>query len=522
MKICIIGSSGKVGSFFSQLFTDSLNVTLANESQLDTYIAKATHILICVPQEKTAHIVAKLNPLVNENHVVIDTSSSMNAPLESLHCITARLHPLFSPNADTKKKAVLVSDFDKELESFTSALTARNITIIRCSKQKHQQTMAYVQALSHFIGICFAATLSHAEDTESLTVQSTPYFQLLMDSISRMFAQEASMYAQIQFENPYFADILQTFTQEFKNVQTAFEAKNITKYQEIFDRVKRKLPQLAYHYKESNSLLAALHTKIAVLGPKGSFSDEAASLLEASKVYVQSFTQATDAILDGTVEFALLPIENSVGGSVAEVSDLLLEKKLKILQEFTLPIHQCLAGYMNENVDCIMSHPQALMQCSRFLTKYSKANIIQTSSTASAIQTISQEKKLGTLAIASKYCANIYSVPIIAENIENEANNTTRFIVVGKKNEGYANKATIVIVPQTDKPGLLFEILKIFYDHNLNLSRIESRPSKKALGVYVFHIDVLINANRQGYTQAKRQLSEQYEIIDLGEYYAHQ
>ncbi|MFT4311820.1 MAG: prephenate dehydratase [Candidatus Woesearchaeota archaeon] len=518
MNILIIGGTGKIGSFFRSIFEDAKVINSKNYSQLKTYAKNSSHILLCVPQEKTRAIIEDLKEVLT-NQVVIDTSSSMNAPLDTLSCPSAYLHPLFAPGVDAQKKIVCVCKTPKLLIDLLQTLEENSIQIIHTTKEEHEKAMAYVQALSHFTGIVFAKTLADSHENINVFDFTTPYFQLLIDTISRIFAQEPTMYAHIQFENKAFIPILKNFITNTKKLSQAVSKKNEKEYIDIFEKVKKKLPQiLEKHYTESQKLLKSLHTSIAVLGPKGSFSDFVASKLGMETKYAHTFSNVALMIENNEVTCGLLPIENSIGGSIADVCDIVVEHKLKINQEIIAPISHCAAGYRVDTVETILSHPQALAQCTNFLKKYPHAKIERVSSTAQAFKEIKENKRKNCLAIGTEFAARLYNLQIYERNIEDNSQNKTRFIIVSQKANKKGDKSTLVIKPKIDRPGLLYEMLKIFYDANLNLSRIESRPIKDLLGTYMFHIDVNIKNNRQGYICALEKLKTKYTVIELGEY----
>ncbi|WP_423793091.1 prephenate dehydratase [Methanocaldococcus indicus] len=191
--------------------------------------------------------------------------------------------------------------------------------------------------------------------------------------------------------------------------------------------------------------------------------------------------------------FGVVPIENSIEGSVTLTQDLLLEFKPKILAELVMPIHHCLIGYDKKKIKTIISHPQAIAQCRKYI-KMNNWNVKFVDSTAKAVEIVAKSRDETLGAIASEESAKIFNLNILDRNIEDYKNNVTRFILIGYdnikiKNKDAKLKSSIVFELKEDKPGALYHILKEFAERDINLTRIESRPSKKRLGTYIFYID---------------------------------
>lgn len=236
--------------------------------------------------------------------------------------------------------------------------------------------------------------------------------------------------------------------------------------------------------------------QIAYLGPKGTFTEEAASKLEGKLIPYETIYDILDVVNKGKCDFGVVPIENSIEGSVGVTLDLLAHTyDLKIIGELILPIkHHLLTnpGAKLENITTIYSHAQPLAQCRNYLTKLNKKTF-STTSTALAAKTIKNQENLA--AIGNKNLSKIYDLEIIAENIQDVDNNQTRFIILSKTpiqpEEDF--KTSIIISLKKDKPGALYDVLCHFTKSNINLTKIESRPSKKGLGNYIFFIDFECN-----------------------------
>ncbi len=255
---------------------------------------------------------------------------------------------------------------------------------------------------------------------------------------------------------------------------------------------------------QQETLDATKIKKLLFLGPKGSYSDFAKDKFIKSfnfncvSTNLKSITGIIKAIKDENSEdiAAVIPIENSIEGIVREALDNLVSLKkegIKIIAETTMDVKHALIGYANKKseIKIIRSHPQALAQCKHFISTNFPDTLIEeaTLSTSAAIKSLHEDDK-SIAAIGSIECAKMYKVPVIEEAINDEENNKTRFILLGKflSPKTGADKTSITFSTE-NKAGALSRILTIFDKHGINMSYIDSRPSKKELGEYVFYID---------------------------------
>lgn len=245
---------------------------------------------------------------------------------------------------------------------------------------------------------------------------------------------------------------------------------------------------------------------MGVLGPKGSYSEKAAKqwITEqeyknpVSLEYYDDIPDTISAIVDKSVEIGVVPIENSIEGSVGVTLDMLLENDLNVIGEIVVPIEHCLLskGTLSD-IRVILSHPQALAQCRQFIkTNFENTDIRTTGSTSHAAKLANEFEEMA--AIASRESAQMYGLDILIPNIQDRKENHTRFIVLeahDTKNETILSipkndfKTSIIVYLKKDRPGALYELIGEFAKRDINLTRIESRPSKRELGDYIFYID---------------------------------
>jgi len=251
-----------------------------------------------------------------------------------------------------------------------------------------------------------------------------------------------------------------------------------------------------------------MYKKIAFLGPHGTFTEEAAhSIFENDAVEYLPFSSipdVLDAVAVKKVDYAVVPLENSIEGSVNLTLDWIIhEIELPILAELVFPIAQHLVVTKTQSsltfseIQRVYSHPQAIAQCRHFIHSYlPHAEIIYTNSTAEASQMIRENPTKPWVAIGTRLAKEIYSLSFMKENIEDYKDNYTRFAVIGENSlqiDSFRNpsyRTMIMVTLPKDYPGALHQVLAAFSWRKINLSRIESRPTKKGLGNYFFIIDI--------------------------------
>ncbi|HTP51059.1 MAG TPA: prephenate dehydratase [Anaeromyxobacteraceae bacterium] len=239
-------------------------------------------------------------------------------------------------------------------------------------------------------------------------------------------------------------------------------------------------------------------TRVGYLGPPGTFSEEAVgrcpALAGAERHPYPTFADAYEAALRGEVDAALLPVENSIEGSVGATLDLLVHRPgLRIRLELVVPVEQHLlsrAGTRIEDVERVLSHPQALGQCAEFLRLRLRGVPTEpTLSTADAARRAAELPRAA--AIGGQGAAERYGLAVLASSIQDSAENFTRFVLVGREDERPSgrDRTSIAFTLDRDRPGGLYEVIAEFATRRVNLARIESRPTKTAVGHYVFFLD---------------------------------
>lgn len=250
-------------------------------------------------------------------------------------------------------------------------------------------------------------------------------------------------------------------------------------------------------FKEVISACRALERTmhVAYLGPRGTYSEEAVRKQFGSHAAGEPCTSIDEVFQRVESEgagYGVVPIENSTEGGVGLTLDRLVSSRLRICGEVLLPIHHCLLSTASATAEVkrVYAHAQSLAQCNGWLARHiASAERIPCSSNAEAARRASQEP--GAAAIASRAAAELYQMSVLAANIEDQANNTTRFVVIGDQDVAPSGRdRTSVAMAAPNRPGALHELLGPLAEHNVSMSRFESRPSGTGLWEYVFFFDV--------------------------------
>jgi prephenate dehydratase len=261
--------------------------------------------------------------------------------------------------------------------------------------------------------------------------------------------------------------------------------------------------------------------RVAYQGEPGAYSDEAVSALftDAEAIGFATFRLTFEALTMGAVDAAVLPVENSSAGVVQEVSDLLWELPgLRVVREHVLPVRHCLLGWPGP-VERALSHPQALAQCDAYLHSRQIRSVAY-HDTAGAARAVAEQRQPGTAAIASKAAAARYGLYVLAESIQDDSENRTRFIVVERgeparpAGAGEGHKSSLAFVA-SHRPGSLAQALQCFAGRGINLTRLDSRPMKGRPFEYRFYLDFAVDGNSREAEAALNDLEEASAEIKL-------
>jgi chorismate mutase / prephenate dehydratase len=274
----------------------------------------------------------------------------------------------------------------------------------------------------------------------------------------------------------------------------------------------------------SASLALESPMKVAFLGPKATFSHLAAMQqfgLSAELSPERSIPAVFEAVEKGEAYYGLVPVENSTEGMISHTLDMFMESELKINAEVLLEVSHFLLSRTGrfEDVKKVYSHPQPLAQCRKWLAEnLPNVPLVDVASTTLAAQIVGED--YNAAAIASEYAASIYNLKVVKARIEDQVNNFTRFLVIGRKlADRCGDDKTSLMFSVRDEPGILHRMLEPFAKRGINLSKIESRPMKKKAWEYIFYLDLSGHITDPEVAEAVQELSLCCQFVKvLGSY----
>ena len=252
--------------------------------------------------------------------------------------------------------------------------------------------------------------------------------------------------------------------------------------------------------------------RLAYQGEPGAYSEAAALQYggtQAETLPCKSFEDVFDAVSRKKATHGVVPLENSIGGTIHRNYDLLLDHDLTISGEVELDVVHCLQarpGTKLEDIKVVYSHPQALAQCERYLKELG-ASVEAVYDTAGGAKLVSEKKLAGAAALASRRAAEVFGLEVLQEAVQDYESNITRFAIIGGAPPADANKTTIVFaLPST--PGALFKALSVFALRDINLTKLESRPMRGRPWEYLFYVEVDAPRSDLGCARALTHLAE--------------
>ena len=256
-------------------------------------------------------------------------------------------------------------------------------------------------------------------------------------------------------------------------------------------------------------------TRVAIQGELGSFSHQASLRFfgeEIRPLHVGSFERSFESVARKEADFAVIPIENSLAGSIHKNFDLLARHSLEIVAETSLRIeHSLIAcpGMSLRRIRRIYSHPVALEQCTKLLSRMKGVECFPYYDTAGSVKFLSEQRFMDAAAIASVKAAGIYGMKVLKSGIEDDPENYTRFLALSRRGaRAEGGDKTSIVFGLRNEPGILFKALSVFALRNIDLSKIESRPIRGTPWQYLFYLDLSSNANSRECRNALRHLRE--------------
>lgn len=504
----------------SDLGTKLTNKKLAEQSDI---------IIISVPINQTEKVIKEVLPHIRKDAAIMDFTSIKELPVKAMlkgKCEVMGMHPMFGSTNPIPGQTIILchtkksAHWSKWMEDF---LRKNGAKIEKMTPQEHDKTMNIAQGLIHFAEITFADSLRRCGmPVEKLFRFTGKASEMKVQLAARLIAQDAGLYGNIQISNPYALKSLKEFQKSVAELIKIVEKKDLVGFKKYFEKNKKFYGKyLKEAYSDSSYLIDRLmelktvrqkkivsqkpdKNDLAILGPANTFSHIAADKYsDAKKYFAHDIDEVFELVEKGTVREGLVPIENKLHGTVRETLDALFQRDVHICKEITIPINHCLvclAHAKKSDIKIISSHLQALSQCKKYLHKnFSRAEKEAISSTGAAIQKLLAANDKSLAVIAPAIAAHDPKLKILATNIADENDNATTFVAIKKgrillskflqQPDSNSHKTYIAFYFSANAPGTLFTVFQDFANAKINLTKIESRPTQKAFGDYIFYLD---------------------------------
>lgn len=546
--IGIIGGKGQMGKLFADFFRErGIQVIISDlgTKLSNTELAQTADItIVSVPMDRVQYVIQEILPFIKKYSALMDLTSVKQKAVDAMlkgKCEVLGLHPMFGSTNPIPGQTIIFCPTKKSgkwsnwLEKF---LLANQVKIEHMTPRHHDKMMNVAQGLIHFTEIVFSDALRRCNiSLEQLLKFTGKASELKVLLAARILAQDASLYGNIQIQNPVSLASLKQFKKSTDELYKIIAKKNLPAFKKYFERDQKFFAKyLDQAYKESTHLIDCLlenrKTKsksvdaksspsklsspkstshhIALLGPALTYSDLVAdkhlttSHEKLKKFYCKEIDEVFELVEKGKVKEGIVPVENKLHGTIRETLDNLFERKVHITQEIQLPINHCLvtlASTKKSAIKKIISHSQALSQCKKYLSKhFTKVHKEPVASTTAALELLlaSQDPHLAIIASQSAATSDA-SLQILATKIQDNPDNLTKFYVIQKsdfkstkensKNFSHPKNSAVAFHFDKDSPGSLFTVFQDFAAAKINLTRIESRPTKSAFGDYIFYLD---------------------------------
>lgn len=513
MKIHIIGGTGEMGNWLRNfLESQKIPVTVSGSKGIEDKVLKESDVIfISVPISKTVEVITDTAERVNKNTVLIDLSSIQTKggiSLKKTNLPSACLHFLFGPTITSLQNQNIILSVvrkHKMINKIKTLLQNSGANVAEMNLETHDKLMVFIQNLTHFVNLSLAQTLLKNKIDISGKI-STPPFLAQLSVLSRIISQDPDLLTEIQLGNDLSPEILNEFIINQEKLLDLVIKKDSDELKKTIAEIHQQIestPKAKKKLKTKPERTKKITGKVAFLGPKGTFSHQVALLVSKGNKLIESSSiyQIFEDIDLDKAEFGVVPAENSTEGTIRETLDYLIDFTLKTNGSINLPIRQNLISKSKnlKDIKLVISHPQAIAQCRNWLrTNLPDAILESSNSTVSAMK--EDRKDVGF--IASKLAARLNNLPILEENIEDNHENITKFYLISKKSQNLSNKKTLLFLTVFNRVGILKDILTVFANLDINLSKIESRPSREKVWDYHFFIEVEVSEDNEKLQQA--------------------
>lgn len=521
--IGIIGGTGKFGQWFKHYFQNhGLDVLIASRSTELTPVDLAKQcdiVFVSVPIRSTAKTISDIRDHMKKNALLSDFTSLKVIPMKEMmkaKCGVTGLHPMFGPLVPNLQgqNIVFCSGKDNEWTTYLRELFEQDgAKCIDLTAQEHDRQMALVQALVFFLNLGFSKTLL-SQKVLPLDLYSSPNFRMQSVLMARILSQSPELAADIQALNPEFKLVLDILRKQIELSSEHIEKQDVEALEKDFNQSKEFFEEFIEVAQIKSTEIAGIidrqpikvaqpqavklgSASVGFLGPKGTYSHQAVTQLFPKQAQTKEFKTIEDifcALNNQEIEIGLVPGENSTAGIVTETMYNLVKYPVEVSGSYDLPIHHCLLARTKNKADIqvIKTHQQALNQCRQWLDTNMPG--VKKEPMASTVKAITENGGDSVGFIASCVAAQEYGLNILSEKIEDEKDNTTKFYALTNEVNAeivkkFDAQKTLILLAVYDRVGILKDILSVFADKNLNLSRLHSIPSAKSWDYY-FYIQV--------------------------------
>jgi prephenate dehydratase/prephenate dehydrogenase len=561
MRVAIIGGSGRMGLWYARVLRAAgyaVTITGRNRQKLElaarsagvqgttdneAAIRTADVVVVSAPIEATPALIELAARSALPGTLVTDLASVKTALAAAYQAVRrddlelVSLHPLHGPRVPDLAGATVLAILYRggpRYDELRRLFVAEGASVLVTDAAQHDRDMALLQGLTHFAAIAAGRTLAD----QPRPGFETPAHALLRTTIARVVLQDPVLYAALQLENPHNAAMRRAFVDTARRLLEVAEGGDAEALKREIGFCARALGDPEQELEDSDAAVHALSGRrpaaralsLAVLGPPGTFSEVA--LLGYGRMrgerfaplYVRTIADVFDAVERGQVACGLVPVENMIEGTIAISLDRLLDTGLRICAELLVPVHQSIAalpGTSLGQIQRVLSIPPALSQVRGWLrSNVPHAKIVETASTAEAIDQVARLRYEGDAAIGLASTAEAAGLEILGRDIEDEKGNVTRFVAVAREDSPRTgtDRTSLCVHEVPNKPGVLDHILQVLARQGLNLSKIESRPTRKRLGTYLFYIDVEGHRDDDNLRAAIADLSQECSVTVLGSY----
>jgi prephenate dehydratase/prephenate dehydrogenase len=552
--IGIIGGTSQFGQWFKFFFENNgcdCLVAGRNTKLTPSKLARqADIVIVSVPIRETVKVIQQVRALVKPGALLCDFTSMKSESLAEMMKTdkigVLGIHPLFGPLVPSLagQNIVFCHGRDNHWVNFLKKIFEdRGGKVIHVSAAEHDRQMAMTQALTHFINITFAGVM-RKQKTQPYNDFSTPVFRLQSMLAARILGANPSLYADIEIRNKLFREILKEFLSEAQKISGFVLNKNEEAFENEFKKIassmenfipiaQTKLSEVLYLIDKQpveikKDIGRALGSgtraeRVACLGPEGTFSHAAAKEIfphEKKFIFTPTIGKIFKALQGNEAKYGVVPIENSITGIVQETLDSILDYPLKVIGSRTLAIHHQLLGRTKNLTDIkiVRSKIQPLGQCREWLANNLPAATLepQDSSTKAIMATTDPSIAF----IGSKEAAKEYNLNIIASNIEDGKHNETQFYVIAKGDHKALSRKlgaskSLIILAVYDRPGVLRDILSIFADAKLNLTKLHSRRTVVAGWDYYFFLEIDAPPTSENFKRAIRKVKNFCSVVRI-------